>query len=187
MERRVITGQSELLWYDANGNPNLVDPVDFRLNYTFQLDRYDQVRLLTQSQALYLGFDPSDPYNARAVIGGYFAVIDYPPASQTAPDQQPADKAGPDPFAGIDRPPAQAPLKPKAWLLAEHERRQQQRDVPKDITTYGKQLHNAAVVDVRRGRLTNVPSARRFENLLHELDLFPKIQRRTKHARKTHD
>jgi hypothetical protein len=80
-----------------------------------------------------------------------------------------------------------SPLKPKAWLLVEHERRKQQNNIPKDITTYGQQLHEAAVEAMRQKCLTNAPSARRFETLLHDMDLFPKIQRRTKHARNTHD
>ena len=80
-----------------------------------------------------------------------------------------------------------SPLKPKVWLPLEHERRKQQNNIPKDITTYTQQLHEAAVEAVGQRQLTNAPSARRLETLLHDLDLFPKIERRTKDARKTHD
>jgi hypothetical protein len=79
------------------------------------------------------------------------------------------------------------PLKPKAWLPVEHKRRQQLNDTPKDITTYAQQLHVTAVEAVGQRRLTNAPTPRRIETLLHELNLFPKIERRTKHARNTHD
>ena len=81
----------------------------------------------------------------------------------------------------------QPPLKPARWLPLEHRRRQRLNDIPKDITTYTQQLHVTAVEAVGQGRLTNAPSARRLETLLHDLDLFPKVKRRTKDARKTHE
>jgi hypothetical protein len=81
----------------------------------------------------------------------------------------------------------QPPLKPVKWLPLEHRRRQRLNDIPKDITTYTQQLHETAVEAVGLRRLTHAPTARRIETLLHELDLFPKIERRTKDARKTHD
>jgi hypothetical protein len=164
MERRIVTGESQLQEYDANGNPKPVDRLDFAYNYTFGFS-YDKVRVVRQRSVT------SDPTGQLVitepgeVMYGDYTVID----------------------AGIDRPPAQAPLKPKAWLPAEHERRKQQKNIPKDITTYTQQLHAAAVKAVSQGRLTNAPSARRIETLLHDLNLFPKIQRRPKHARKTHD
>ena len=104
---------------------------------------------------------------------------------QTAPDQQEA--AGCPSAVQPSHQPVAAPLKPKAWLPLEHKRRQQLNDIPKEITTYTQQLHEAAVEAVGQRRLTNAPTARRLETLLHDLGLFPKIQRRTKDARKTHD
>jgi hypothetical protein len=92
---------------------------------------------------------------------------------------------GPDQLEPVAAP--TAPDKTKVWLPAEVGRRRKLNDIPKDITTFARQLHNAAHAAVREGRLAYPPSARRFETLLHELDLFPKVKRRTKDARKTHD
>lgn len=99
----------------------------------------------------------------------------------TAPAPQPAF------VAALAVRPTTPAVKSKAWLVDEHKRRQQRNDIPKDITTYAQQLHNAAIEAVRQGGLISAPGARRFETLLHELSLFPKTKRRTKNARKTRD
>jgi hypothetical protein len=105
-------------------------------------------------------------------------------ATSEAAPPAPSDPAEPDRSELIAAP--TAPDKPKVWLLAEFEHRQKLKNIPKDITTFGVQLHDAALVAVSEGRLTHALTARRFETLLHELGLFPKVQRRTKDARKTH-
>jgi hypothetical protein len=191
MERRIVSDQLLLIRrrYDADGNrkgdPVLIERFNFLRNYTLQLDEDDRVRVVTRRPDTFFGPTlVSDKalvqrltyWDRGRVTDGYYTVIERPPrppASQTAPDQQPEDKTGPDP--------------PKVWLPIEHKRRQQLNDIPKNITAYTRELHPAAVKAVRQGRLTYAPSARRLETLLHDLDLFPKIKRRTKDARKTHD
>ena len=190
MERRIVGDQLLLIRrrYDADGNrkgdPVLIDRFNFLRNYTLQFDFGDRVRVVMRRPDTALGgtyvvgFAEDGPIirGPGRVTDGYYTVIERPPrppAAQTTPDQQPEDKAGPDP--------------PKVWLPLEHERRKQQNNIPKDITTYTQQLHEAAVEAVGQRQLINAPSARRLETLLHDLGLFPKIKRRTKDARKTHD
>jgi hypothetical protein len=185
MERRIVAGQLLLMrrQYDVDGNPKgdavAIDRFAFLGNYALQFDMRGWVRVIPRKPEAGLlpggissiKLDESDPNWPVVRLTGR-AMDDFDYTVVERPSRLPA---------------AAAPLKPKVWLLAEHRQRQQQNDIPKDITTYGGQLHDTAVEAVNQRRLTNAPSARRFENLLHELSLFPKSKRRTKHARKTHD
>jgi hypothetical protein len=143
-------------------------------------------------------FEQEEGLRPRTPPRRYPAAVAPPPGPETAPDQPPEDKTGDPVEAEADdslsavessHKNVASPLKPKKWLPIEHKRRQQLTDIPipKDITTYGLQLHDTAVEAVGLKRLTSAPSARRFETLLHDLELFPKVKRRTKDARKTHD
>jgi hypothetical protein len=167
MERAISTGELPLIDEeyvdDKLKSRYRLKPFYFRSNYILEFDRRNhRVRVAPRQREVKWG---------NSVF--HFYLVIKQDAQRVWPRRQPAPNA--------------APLKPKVWLPLEHERRKQLNNIPKDITTYTEQLHEAAVKAVRQERLTNAPTARRFENLLHELSLFPKTKRRTKHARNTHD
>jgi hypothetical protein len=177
MARRIATDERVLLIcreYDADGNlkgETAVDRRDFSVNYDLKFDMSGRLRVV--------------PRTLKSLFGG----IGLNSSADGVVRRISLPKWHDDFVYTVDELPLQAsqqPLKPKAWLPLEHERRKQQNNIPK-ITKYAQELNAEAVKAVRQGRLTNAPSARRFENLLHELSLFPKTKRRSKHARKTHD
>jgi hypothetical protein len=108
MERRILSEQLLLIFreYDA-GDTVVIDRFNFLSNYTLQLDSADLVRVVTQRPAGLLPITttrvhPSDPNGPLVrtgpgrVMDGYYTVIERPPrppATQTAPDQQPEDEA----------------------------------------------------------------------------------------------
>jgi hypothetical protein len=121
MERRIATGQSLLLCqeYDADNNPKgdayVINRRDFSTKYNLKFDMSDRLRVVPRTLKSMFGGgkpDPSDPFGpAVERIGGLpkwmddfdYTVVEQdvrsspPPATLPAPDQQPENKAGPDP------------------------------------------------------------------------------------------
>jgi hypothetical protein len=92
------------------GDPVNVNPLDFDNDWTLKFDPYaKEVRVVRKVPRLEWH---AEPYlERRYTIREQAARLAWPPrpaASQTAPDQQPEDKAGPDPFrtGGAGRPTA---------------------------------------------------------------------------------
>jgi hypothetical protein len=196
MERYISTGELPVIvdhYFDGELQSYEIYPFAFHTKYTLVFDfSTQQVRIVRRGPrgAYQWGFVRGD--SGRVTKQDALRVWPpRPPASQSAPRQlEDKTEAAERPSAGqSSHQTVASPLKPKAWLPIEHKRRQQLTDIPipKDITTYTQQLHNAAVEAVGQRQLTNAPSARRLETLLHDLDLFPKVKRRTEDARKTHD
>jgi hypothetical protein len=110
-----------------------------------------------------------------------------PPAAQTAPDQPPEDKPGPDPVKtrAAERPSAgqspQESLTSKDWLKGEVERRKKLGDIPVTITELSKQIHSEMEVAVRAGIVKRVIEPRTIETHVRDTtNLFPKKKRSPK-------
>jgi hypothetical protein len=103
-------------------NQEPVDPSFFRSNLILEFDRHDRVQVISQS-----GFEWCD-FRYRIAKGCDVRAICWsrrPPAPQAAPDQQPEDSAGPDPF----RTGAAGRPTPAHLIKAEAERRITEKEV----------------------------------------------------------
>jgi hypothetical protein len=145
-------------------NKELVDADYFRSNYRFEFDDHDRVRVNSQEWFVYR-YTVAEPLR--------------PPASQTAPDQQPEDKAR----AGRPSPrtvPASDPPKrvnTKEWIKAEVIQLKKDNAIPSDacrrITNFAKFLEKRMDTAAEINKLIRPAGWGHIKNLLYRLNFWP--------------
>jgi hypothetical protein len=184
MEQRLGDGQLPLKvehYVEGKLHSFVMDPFQFRHKYNLKLDG-DWMWVVPRSG---IQWGKRDYTVAEQDVITLWPPR--PPAAQTAPDLQPEDKAGLDPFkteaadrTSVERS-SQKPLTTKDWLASEIKRQQELNNIPKDITSASHQIRSQMEKAVRAGDVKQLLEPRTIETHLRlTTSLFPKKNRSRK-------